>query len=215
MRGGTLLCADYQMKLNDFYGNARQKWKLIYKGTEDGFSGEDFHRCSDNEGPTMTIIQTKDDNYLFGGYSEISWKRDGYFRRDPAAFLFTLTNAHGIQPTKFFKNSDDTFSVGHTKNSGPYFGGVVQDEKHLCDFRICNNAHILQGSTSDFPTAYIDTTEKGERLFAGEKNFLVEEIEVYKLEDEDKEEAQNEDEETLENKDEDEAENEDEDGSDR
>ena len=35
--GDTLLCADYQMKLNDFYGNTQQKWELIYKATRDGF----------------------------------------------------------------------------------------------------------------------------------------------------------------------------------
>ncbi|CAF4033795.1 unnamed protein product [Adineta steineri] len=76
MRGGTLLCADYQMRLNDFYGTARQKWELVYKGTKDGFRGEDFHRCSDNKGSTMTIIQTKNNNYLFGGYAEIPWDCD-------------------------------------------------------------------------------------------------------------------------------------------
>ncbi|CAF3069305.1 unnamed protein product, partial [Rotaria sp. Silwood2] len=76
MHGGTLLCADYQMRLNDFYGNGKQKWELIYKATRDGFGGEDFHRSSDSEGPTMTIIQTVSGGYLFGGYAETSWTSD-------------------------------------------------------------------------------------------------------------------------------------------
>ncbi|CAF0927909.1 unnamed protein product [Adineta steineri] len=194
MRGGTLLCADYQMRLNDFYGNARQKWELIYKGTKDGFCAKDFHRCSDNKGHTMTIIQTKNDNYLFGGYAEISWGCDNKYKHDPAAFVFTLTNPHGIQPTKFSKDFNKTFSVGHRENVGPHFGAVVRDGKHFCDFQICDNAHWLAGSTSDFPTAYIDTTGKGETLFAGEKNFLVQEIEVYKRKDEDEDKAANENE---------------------
>ncbi|CAF1154722.1 unnamed protein product [Adineta steineri] len=194
MRGGTLLCADYQMRLNDFYGNARQKWEMIYKGTKDSFREQDFHRCSDNKGPTITIIQTKNNNYLFGGYAEIHWDCDGYYKHDPAAFLFTLTNPFGIQPTKFFKNFNGTFALCHAKNRGPHFGGAIRDEKHFCDFLICDNAHKLKYSTSDFPTAYIDTTGKGETLFAGEKNFLVQEIEVYKRKDEDEDKAANENE---------------------
>ncbi|CAF1057647.1 unnamed protein product [Adineta steineri] len=193
MRGGTLLCADYQMRLNDFYGNARQKWELIYKGTKDGFRGEDFHRCSDDKGPTMTIIQTKNNNYLFGGYVKISWGCDNKYKRDSTAFLFTLANAYAIQPTKFSKKFNGTFSVCHDDEIGPHFGGVVRDKEHFCDFQICSNAHKLKQSSSDFPAAYIDTTGKGETLFAGEKNFLVEEIEVYKLADESKDKSENND----------------------
>ncbi|CAF1036540.1 unnamed protein product [Adineta steineri] len=194
MRGGTLLCADYQMRLNDFYGNARQKWELIYKGTKDGFCTKDFHRCSDNKGPTMTIIQTKNNNYLFGGYTEIPWDCDGYYKHDPAAFIFSLTNAHAIQPTKFFKKRINTFSVSHGTDRGPHFGGLILGEKHFCDFRISDNAHNYKYSTSDFPAAYIDTTGKGETLFAGEKNFFVGEIEVYRRADESKDKSINKDE---------------------
>ncbi|CAF0784160.1 unnamed protein product [Adineta steineri] len=180
MYGGTLLCTDYQMKLNDFYGNAIQKWELIYKATIDGFHSEDFHRCSDNRGPTMTIIQSKNGNYLFGGYTEISWTCDNKYKKDPNAFIFTLRNPHDIQPTKFTLKSKTGNAIGHAKTTGSYFGGVVKDKEHLVDIWIASNADINQGSSSSFPSSYIDTTGKGETLFTGEKKFMVEEIEVYK-----------------------------------
>jgi hypothetical protein len=194
MRGGTLLCADYQMRLNDFYGNARQKWELIYKATKDGFTAERFHRCSDGKGPTMTIIQSKNDTYLFGGYAAIPWDSDNKYKHDLCAFLFTLTNPHGIQPTKFFKDPKNGFSVAHGGDRGPHFGGVVKDGKHFCDFQISSDADQFGGSISDFPSAYIDTTGKGETLFTGTKTFMVAEIEVYKREDEDKVKNEGEDE---------------------
>ncbi len=178
MRGGTLLCADHQMKLNDFYGNAQQKWELIYKATWDGIRGQDFHRCCDNKGPTMTIIQSKNDNYLFGGYTEVSWTCDGKYKTDPAAFLFTLTNPHDIPPTKFLRNPQEINSVGHNETIGPYFGGVVKDKKHFIDIQIWNNAN-KQYSTCSFPSSYLDTTGIGATLFTGTKNFMVNEIEVY------------------------------------
>ncbi|CAF3337574.1 unnamed protein product [Rotaria socialis] len=184
MCGGTLLCADYQMRLNDFYGNAKQKWDLIYKATTDGFRAEDFHRCSDNKGPTMTIIQTQNHGYLCGGYAEISWDCDNMYNTDPAAFLFTLKNPHDIQPTKFFQNPNEKNSVAHSKAHGPYFGGVIKDKTHFIDICISTNANKNADSTCSFPSTYIDTTGKGEMLFTGTKNFIVGEIEVYKRLDE-------------------------------
>ena len=185
MGGDTLLCDDYQIRLNEFYGNAKQKWKLIYKATKDGFSAKDFHRCSDDKGPTMTIIQSQASDYLFGGYAEISWGCDGKYHFDPAAFLFTLKNPHNIQPTKFLRNPNERNSVGHADHSGPLFGGVViTDGKNSNDIWISDNANENQQSRCEFPSTYIDTTGKGETLFTGSKNFRVKEIEVYKRLDE-------------------------------
>ncbi|CAF1310494.1 unnamed protein product [Rotaria sordida] len=179
MSGGTLLCADYQMKLNDFYGNATQKWQLIYKATKNGFDAEDFHRCADNKGPTMTVIQVGTGDYLFGGYAQISWGSDNKYKVDPAAFIFTLTNPHGIQPTKFFQNPGHQYAVCHGKTTGPCFGGVVKDYQHFTDILIANDAKKNQKSHSDFPATYLDTTNKGDTLFTGTQYFTVKEIEVY------------------------------------
>ena len=69
---GTLLSMEQQIKLNEFYGRNDQRWMLIYKATRDGFGSSDFHRCCDNQGATMTVIQSKDGGYLFGGYTSVS-----------------------------------------------------------------------------------------------------------------------------------------------
>jgi ElaB/YqjD/DUF883 family membrane-anchored ribosome-binding protein len=192
---GTLLCAGYQKRLNEFYGNAKQKWELIYKATKDGFRAEDFHRCSDNKGPTMTIIQAQIGDYLFGGYAEISWGCDNKYKFDPAAFLFTLKNPHGIQPTKFFRNPNEENSVAHSNVHGPYFGGVVKDKEHFIDIQISSNANENENSECSFPSTYIDTTGRGEMLFTGTKEFMVKEIEVYKRLEEDEGENEEEEEE--------------------
>ncbi|UJR18057.1 hypothetical protein I4U23_004957 [Adineta vaga] len=179
MYGGTLLSTDYQKKLNEFYGHPEKKWEIIYKATVDGFDAKDFHRCSDNKGPTITVIQSKGENYLFGGYTEIPWTSDNYYKKDPKAFLFTLRNPHDIKPTKFLIKSNTMYAICHAKSSGPYFGGVVKNKEHFIDIQIFGNSNKNQDSISAFPSSYIDTTGKGETLFTGEKNFMVEEIEVY------------------------------------
>jgi hypothetical protein len=172
--GGTLLSREQKWELNEFYGEEYQKWLLIYKATRDGFGVSDFHRCCDNQGPTMTVIQSKEGGFLFGGYTSVSWKSVGdYVADNNNPFIFTLTNPHGIPPTKY--------SIQHTQHSiyddrqyGPTFGGGH-------DLYVCDNSQTATGSYTRFPTSYIDTTNRGNDTFTGNKNFQTSDIEVYRL----------------------------------
>ena len=48
-----------------------QKNKLVYRGSEDGFSHDAYHAQCDYVGPTL-MIGKSDDNNIFGGYTDIS-----------------------------------------------------------------------------------------------------------------------------------------------
>lgn len=172
--GGTLLTEEDQNQLNKFYGNDNQKWNLIYKGTRDGFTIDDFHRCCDSQGPTITVIQSLD-NYLFGGYTSVSWNfhqgvKSGVI--DRTAFLFTLTNPYGISPTKYaVKSSGDHAVVPNAM--GPTFGQY--------DICIYPNSNLNSQSFIKFPSYYVDSTEKGYLTFTGSTNFTTTDIEIYRL----------------------------------
>lgn len=43
-----------------------KQWNLLYRATRDGFDAKDFHRVCDNQGPTITILRSKQ-RRLFGG----------------------------------------------------------------------------------------------------------------------------------------------------
>ena len=49
-----------------------KKFKLIYKGSRDGFNVKDFNSKCDYVGETVSIIQTTQDR-VFGGYTNIPW----------------------------------------------------------------------------------------------------------------------------------------------
>ncbi|CAF4188122.1 unnamed protein product, partial [Rotaria sordida] len=119
---GSLLQPTHQRKLNEFNGNIYQRWELIYKASRDGFGANAFHSCCNNQGPTMTIVQSNN-NYLFGGYTSIPWTSDGSYKNDTTAFLFTLINPCHIPPTKYFINPDKTGNaVYHHTDDDPIFG---------------------------------------------------------------------------------------------
>ncbi|CAF1389004.1 unnamed protein product [Adineta steineri] len=171
---GTLLSYEHQVKLNEFYGKKTQKWELIYKGTRDSFTSGAFHRHCDHRGPTMTIIQSKSGGYLFGGYTSVSWRSSqGYVEDSYEPFLFTLTNPHGIPPTKY-PVIEERYAIFNKKECGPTFG---------CghDLYVCDDSKISTGSYIYFPWSYSDRTNRGSETFTGTKYFQTNDIEVYRL----------------------------------
>ncbi|CAF1131405.1 unnamed protein product [Didymodactylos carnosus] len=174
--GGKLLTSEYQQKLNAIYGKPNQNWELIYKATRDGFRAEDFHRSSDDKGPTMTVIQAKLGNYLFGGFTSRSWSVESGHKNDSKAFLFTLTNPDEEPPTKFLiKPSETAYAVYHSSSLGPVFGYGYD----IGIYSMSNKSD--SGSYSAFPSTYNDTTGKGKELFTGSSKLHVKDIEVYKI----------------------------------
>ncbi len=68
-------------------------FSLIFRMSEMGSKGEDFHKCCDNQGPNLVIIKTKT-NRTFGGFTPLSWKKEGGLVNDKSdqTFIFSLDN---------------------------------------------------------------------------------------------------------------------------
>jgi hypothetical protein len=67
------------------------KFMSIYDATTDGWDAKDFHRCCDNSGWTLTIVETTED-LIFGGFTTAEWESpDEYFSKYcPHSFLFSV-----------------------------------------------------------------------------------------------------------------------------
>ncbi|CAM4841955.1 unnamed protein product [Rotaria magnacalcarata] len=151
---------EQEKKLSEFYGKSNQKWDLIYRGSRDGFDSNAFHTRCDNQGSTMTVVRSTN-NYLFGGYASVGWTSAyGAYINDPRAFLFTLTNPHNIQPTKYLVKPDKVANaLQYSNDYGPIFGG--------CDIALFANSNSNQSSSVNFPYFYVDTTGQGKNTFTG------------------------------------------------
>ena len=150
--------------------------ELLYRGTRDGESSNNFHSKCDKQGPTVTLCQS-DKGYIFGGFCSIPWIGSGDYKSAPNSFLFTLSNIYGIGPTKFpLKNINDGKSIWDGYQYGPIFGGGH-------DLYILNNYFSNYVSCS-FPYTYQDVLEKGKSIFTGNNNeskIKMKEIEIFKL----------------------------------
>ena len=66
-----LVSQQYDSYLREWVGD--YKWKLMYRASEHGYTGESFHEYCDNKGPTLVIIKSSR-GWIFGGYTTQSWK---------------------------------------------------------------------------------------------------------------------------------------------
>lgn len=70
-------------------------WKLIYRGTEQGFCKEDFYEHCQDKGNTVVIVHNEEDRVI-GGYTPCKWvynqDNDTKFAKDETltSFLFVL-----------------------------------------------------------------------------------------------------------------------------
>ena len=61
---------EYDKCLQKWVGD--YKWRLIYRASEQGYTGKSFHRYCDTKGPTLIVIKSSG-GWIFGGYTTRSW----------------------------------------------------------------------------------------------------------------------------------------------
>ena len=139
------------------------KFELLFRMTKDGYKSSDFHKCCDNQGPTITLIQT-DKNYIFGGFTPFSWtsQKGCSPENDEDTFLFSLNLMK-----KFVKKKEGS-TVFFCALTGPCFG------KGGSDFYVKNDLKYGVSVEGNFLNNFeLTNGEKGE--------FTIKELEIYKV----------------------------------
>src|SRR5690606_19285236 len=72
---------DQLMKVCEF--ETDRKWELLYRGTRDGFSDQDFHAKCDGKKETLIIVKSTNGN-IFGGYTSLAWDQSNLYKSDPS-----------------------------------------------------------------------------------------------------------------------------------
>jgi hypothetical protein len=165
-----------------------KRWLLVWRGSSDGLTRADFHRCCDGHANTVTFI--RDGNgFIFGGYTPLEWEtrqhngkwdlENNCYKGDDSgtSFIFTVTNPHNLPARKFaLKPNDRRWAIYCCRMRGPAFG---RDRE--CEVFITSNA---DGRTAGFGHAYNnDSGIPGPVLLTGNETFVVNEVEVFQITD--------------------------------
>jgi hypothetical protein len=163
---------DYPTILNDF---ANKTWKLLYRGSRDGFRVSNFHGKCDCQSTILTLIEAMK-GFLFGGFTPLIWDSTSGYKSDSShqSFLFTLKNAGNIEPRKF-KLSSGSNAIYFWSNHGPTFGNGH-------DIYVADKCNVNNSSYTNLGNGYVnDIGITGNAVFTGEYNFTVKEIEVFSI----------------------------------
>ena len=143
------------------------KFKLLVRGTRDGFNHEAFHRNCESKSNTLVLVKTEYEK-VCGGFTELNWEGTGTYKEQTKAFLFS------IDLKSKFTLKYPQYSIIAGKFSMPTFGGGS-------DLLLMNNCNQTKANYSNIGHSYncgnftnIDVT--------GGYNFTVTEYEVFEVE---------------------------------
>ncbi|XP_049810586.1 uncharacterized protein LOC126253356 [Schistocerca nitens] len=162
----------YHRVLNNWYGSAKQVWRLVYRASTHGYSAEAFHRHCDGIAPTY-VIALGATSEICGGFSDVPWEKTnitGHYIPSQKAFLFTLPNNPDLSPTKF-NIVKKMFAICYHPDCGPIFGAGA-------DLLISSNCNNNMDSYSNLPHSY-DGENASCLALMGDYNFTVRDYEVF------------------------------------
>ncbi|PKY37659.1 hypothetical protein RhiirA4_450550 [Rhizophagus irregularis] len=105
------------------------EFKLILRGSRDGFSPSKFHEICDNKSHTITIINVGGSNEILGGYNPIIWKSDRSFGITKDSFIFSFKDKENIENYILSRVNNENYAIENDSRFGPAFG---IDDLELC-----------------------------------------------------------------------------------
>jgi hypothetical protein len=180
----SLIISDFPEIFAEFFG---KRFKLLWRGSRDGFSASAFHGRCDGHANTVTVILDTEGN-IFGGFTPLEWESwahngewedlDNCCKSDESekSFLFTLKNPHNIAARKFrLQSHKKDEAILCDGQYGPFFSGI-------CIHNNCNKT--TQNFCGSFGITYTnDTGMDGSKVLTGSEYFTVKEIEVFEITD--------------------------------
>ena len=145
--------------------NSKIKFTLLYQISRDGDNISTFYNKVINKFPTLILIKSKA-GLKFGGYTTNTWEPTSDYKRDEYSFLFSLSNKKKYS----IKNDHIEYAI-YGRNDCFAFG----DGFDLCIYNQCKlNKNTIYKSSSYNTFLH--------ELSGGQKNFYVDELEVYNVE---------------------------------
>ncbi|GBB91293.1 hypothetical protein RclHR1_01850003 [Rhizophagus clarus] len=96
------------------------EFKLLFRGSRDGFNSRNFHKNCDNKPRTVTIIKVGGSSEILGGYNPLEWKSNDSFMTTKDSFIFSFDNSIGDYILSRVANENR--AVFNSSDYGPSFG---------------------------------------------------------------------------------------------
>ena len=142
---------------------------LLFRVSRDGKYGKDFHEKCDRKQNLLVFIQSTKGR-IFGGFTEVGYRSKGEYILDKNAFVFSISKK------KIYNIKKGENSVSDFPERGPCF----YNRKHYIIY-IDENILGKEGNTCECLDCVYDGLTSDFEVNDGEKNFFVQEIEVFQI----------------------------------
>jgi hypothetical protein len=159
-----------------------KRFNLLWRGSRDGFTAQEFHLRCDGRRNTLTLISDTDGNVV-SCFTPVKWESGDKHKGDDSlqSFLFILRNPHGVPPRKFaLREEAKQYAIKCDSTYCASFGSG-------CDIRVWDDCNPNRNSFTRIGTHWSDRTYANDTAFeyflTGDYNFTVKEIEVFEIAD--------------------------------
>ncbi len=174
-KNSTILTNELSLQLVNLTGfSFNSSWSLLYQASVDSFRASSFHSKCDQISNTLTVIKSKEYNFIFGGFTTAQWNQNtNYYITDTDAFLFSLVNAYNTSVK--MPVIIPQYAIYASYSYGPTFGA-----DH--DFYIRSDGsygYSNLGYAYQLPSFLSYGTTSAQSFLAGSYSFYPIDIEVY------------------------------------
>ncbi|CAG8631864.1 1303_t:CDS:2 [Paraglomus brasilianum] len=122
-------------------------FKLLLRGSRDGFDSDVFHALCDFQGATVVIIKTGS-GQIIGGYNPVNWKSSGEWIATTESFIFNLNYGSDLLNVKLSRVNDRAGAICDFKGlrATGFGGGDLKIFGHTCN-RASYDCDILNETT--------------------------------------------------------------------
>jgi hypothetical protein len=146
------------------------EFKLLLRGSRDGFSASKFHETCDNQSHTVSIVKLKDSNEILGGYNPSVWKSDHGYSTTNDSFIFSFMMNDRIENCILSRVRKGSNAIFNNPMRGPSFG--------KCSLGKCD---LILSGENGFNNSFCIKTSYEKPIRKTGSNFSVEEFEVFKI----------------------------------
>jgi len=146
------------------------KFKLLLRGSQDGFTPKKFHELCDNISCTVIFIKVKETEEILGGYNPMVWKSSCEVGKTKDSFIFSFKSKNNFKDPIYSHVNNTDRALFYSPYYGPSFGRN--------DLLICNehgyvsvNYNWNHCKLADYEKKIRDTKEK----------FSIEDYEVFQI----------------------------------
>ena len=143
------------------------KFKLLLRGSRDGFTPKKFHELCNNVSCTVTFIKVKGTEEILGGYNPLMWKSSGGWTQSKNSFIFSFKNNNNFKDQILSHVDNIQQAIYFHPRRGPSF---------TTDLFISSRIN-----SRNYHTCYCKLTNYKKEIRDTSANFSIEDYEVFQI----------------------------------